>query len=290
MNENSPNPIGIKAGTLAAMAALKGSTLSKAYKIISKDTPISELDSVKLAKAISAMEGNKGSNPGNLRSADGTIKNTGSGMIGLIKQIERYQTGKSKSGILPTDNILQFTNKYAPSNDPYDLTKVNNPQIYADSIVSKYNRYMTTELKKGGKMRPKYEDGTEDPIFGNNKNTLNGAKNVGINVFDNALNTPTPGGSNNTDTPQFQINDNGDAVPPAEKIIPLSAFAEQFTGKYGQKNINFSEGYTSPNGKVMTSEEKQKMLDETSASNTEAANLFSKKGDVELSRSRYYCY
>lgn len=79
-------------------------------------------------------------NPGNLR-VPGTktgewqhFDTPEAGFEKLVGDLEGKRTGKSTTGLHGGSTIRDFTNAWAPSNDPYDVTHVNKPDIYAQNI------------------------------------------------------------------------------------------------------------------------------------------------------------
>lgn len=65
------------------------------------------------------------------------------GRAALEHQLELYQTGKSKSGIKPTDSLFEFTSKYAPSGDGK-----NDPLAYATFLSKKLGVSINTPISR----------------------------------------------------------------------------------------------------------------------------------------------
>lgn len=168
-------------------------------------------------------------------------------------------------------------------------------QGLVDQILNEVPNTMATakipkqEMTKGGKIRPKYDDGGEiDPITGKPKGpTLDGAVNKGIDVFGNALNSEVPINPNApADEQIFKINEQGQAAVPAEKIIPLAQFADQVAGRHGQTNLNPTGQYVNDQGQFNTLSDAEKQADDVSQKNIGAADAFIKnQRNVEFAAS-----
>lgn len=134
------------------------------------------------------------------------------------------------------------------------------------------------------------EDGGEiDPITGKPTGpTLNNAKNVGVDVWGNAMNTPVPINPNAPKNEQIFKIDETEETPaaPPEKIIPLAQIAEQVAGKFGQQNINQTNQYVNSEGKVQTEEDRKDLYQSVTEGNFQAANQYdTKKKNIEFAAS-----
>lgn len=183
------------------------------------------------------------------------------GVGNMQKMIDSYNA----KGYLKNNKFLDPTFKPASYND-----------IYTNVQRRIQNRNV---LKAEGYL----EDGGEiDPITGKEKGpTLNGAKNVGVDVWGNAMNSQVPINPNAPKDQQiFKIQDTpGTPVEPPEKIIPLAQFADEVAGKFGQKDLKANGQYVDDKGQVNTLDDAKDKANEVSDFNIEAANKWEKNKD-----------
>src|SRR5688572_18374691 len=107
----------------------------------------------------------------------------------------------------------------------------------------------TKKMKK----KWKYQDGTEDPIFGS-PNQLK-PNNLGIDVFKNAITTPVPV---NPNAPTIQSQEPF-TIKPAQgetnnpgNIVPLTQFVENYVDPYGNIRNRPAGNYVNNQGQVNT--------------------------------------
>lgn len=183
------------------------------------------------------------------------------GVGNMQKMIESY----NQKGYLKDNKFLDPTFRPASYND-----------IYTNVQRRIQNRNV---LKAEGYL----EDGGEiDPITDKEKGpTLNGAKNAGVDVWGNAMNSQVPINPNAPKDQQiFKIQDTpGTPVEPPEKIIPLAQFADEVAGKFGQKDLKANGQYVDDKGQVNTLDDAKDKANEVSDFNIEAANKWEKNKD-----------
>lgn len=125
--------------------------------------------------------------------------------------------------------------------------------------------------EKGGKIRPKYEDGTEDPITGRTGPTLNNPQNVGVNVWNNAKTSQLP---LNPDAPRdqqiFALNQQGTPNQQAP-IVPLSQFYDTYQDNYGNTQFRETGRYVNDQGEINTLDNQKRLANEVSQSNYDKA-------------------
>lgn len=207
-----------------------------------------------------------------------TLVGYNSGLGNMQKALNSY----NQKGYLKDNKFLDINFKPASYNDVYTYAqrRLQNRKVLKDEGY----------FDDGGKLTPKkYATGGEvdgedpiDPITGKPTGpTLNNAKNVGIDVWGNAMNTPVPINPNAPKDQQiFKIDQTeGTPVEPPEKIIPLAQIAEQVAGKFGQQNINQTNQYVSETGQIQTEQERKDLYSSVTQNNLDAADRFEKRKD-----------
>jgi len=197
-----------------------------------------------------------------------TLAGYNGGFGNMQKMIDSY----SEKGYLKDEKFLDPAFKPASYGDIYTNVqrRLQNRTILENEGFFKYGGKMPKKLKK-------YEDGTEDPIDPLTGKPipkgLEGAKNMGIDVFSNAVNTPVPINPNAPKDQQIFALDEQKGTPNEQgSIIPLSQFFDQATDRFGNKQLTGTDRYTNDQGGVNTIADQQAANDQISADNLAEAN------------------
>lgn len=194
------------------------------------------------------------------------------------EQMDFFALAGYNGGVGNMQKMIDSYNQKGYLKDNKFLEATFTPASYRDIYTNVQRRLQNRNILK---TEGYFEDSGEiDPITGKPVGpTLNGAKNTGIDVWGNAMNTPVP---INPDAPKdqqiFKIDQTeGTPVEPPEKIIPLAQIAEQVAGKFGQQNINQTNQYVNSEGKIQTEEDRKDLYQSVSVGNIQAANQYEKK-------------
>jgi YD repeat-containing protein len=206
-----------------------------------------------------------------------TLVSYNGGFGNAQKSINEYALAKDKKAYFQGQTKLQGIYKnIAPRLERQQLA--NQLLGIQQNAAKQPVQQQSGTMKAGGKMRKMDDGGEIDPITGKPKEpTLNGAKNVGIDVWGNAMNTPVPINPNAPKDQQiFKIDEQKGSPVPAEQIIPLSQFADVVAGKFGQQDLKGTGKYVNDQGQVNTLADAKEQAADVSANNVLAADEFSK--------------
>lgn len=207
-----------------------------------------------------------------------TLAGYNGGLGNMQKMIDSY----NQKGYLKDNKFLDPSFKPASYGDIYTNVqrRLQNRQILESEGFFKYGGKMPKKPKG-----MKYENGTEDPILGNTGPQLNpNAKNVGVDVFKNAITSPVPINPNAPANEQiFAINEQKGTPNEQGSIVPLSQFYDTYTDQFGNKQLRNTGQYVNNQGQVNTLGEQQTANNQISADNLAEANRReSNMDDAEL--------
>lgn len=219
-----------------------------------------------------------------------TLASYNGGLGNARKIIDQYQSSPDQANFIDKGltqqlgvhkNILPRLNRERLADELLGITTQQTPvtNVTTTPIVTTNTTQPT--MKKGGRI--KYEIG--GPIDGDPK--LNDQKVPGINVWDNAVNTPSP---INPDAPKeqqiFRLDEKGTVQTDKTPIIPLSQFYDQSTDPFGNKTTVGTGNYVNGQGETNTTASQQIFNDQLSAQNkSTAGSNYQKKSQIEIGAS-----
>lgn len=202
------------------------------------------------------------------------------------EQMDFFALAGYNSGLGNMQKMIESYNQKDYLKDNKFLDPSFKPASYMPIYTNVQRRLQNRNILKtegyfedGGEIGP---DDPIDPITGEPVgSTLNGAKNTGIDVWGNAMNTPVP---INPDAPKneqiFRVDETeGTPAAPSEKIIPLAQFADEVNARFGQKDLKPTGQYVNDKGQVNTLDDAKQQANEVSDFNIAAADKFEKKKD-----------